>query len=218
MGIVILILQVILLNFREFHFSLPVKSKLIFIFGPSVSTFSCTFIVMNRDSGLLFKILAALNCGRILLLCLIDIRVDHVTCFGQWSVNRSLSCLSEAVRVFFSFLSTMIQVLSHIEAAPSVWGPEWCGAELKPTYWTWIVNENNSLFLLTNRNHFVSVESYLLLQHNLALNWLRSINWNQVLDDFQSAMRSRRVVQGIIISVWAVTMWHKPRGHNGWLP
>lgn len=103
MEIVILVLQVTLLKFREFYFSLPVMNKLVFISRSSVSTFSCTFILMKKDSGLLFKILAALNSGRIILLCLMDGRVDHVTYFNQQSVNSSVSFLSRSCERYFLF-------------------------------------------------------------------------------------------------------------------
>lgn len=93
MEIVILVLLVVLLRLREFYFSVPVTNELVFISRSSVSTFSCTFILLNRDSGLLFKTFAALNCGRVTLLCLTEIRVDHVTCLDQWSVNRNVSLL-----------------------------------------------------------------------------------------------------------------------------
>lgn len=118
MEIVILVLQVILLKFREFYFSLPVMNKLVFISRSSVSTFSCTFILMKKDSGLLFKILAALNSGRIIFLCLIDGRVDHVTYFNQQSVNSSVSLLSRSCERYF--LSAVRQEISHVEATPSV--------------------------------------------------------------------------------------------------
>lgn len=71
-------LCVILLRLGEFCFSSPVMNKLVFTSRSSVARFSCTPTVLNTGSRLLFKTFTVLNCGRFMLLCLIDIRIGYV--------------------------------------------------------------------------------------------------------------------------------------------
>lgn len=124
-------------------------SELIFI---SMSTFSCISLVMNRDSGLLFKRFACSEFWEDNIFLLHWHQNWPCNCFGQWSMNRNMSLLSRNCEshILFNFCCDVRNVLHRdfsFYMGPSM---KMMWTELKPTYWwTWIMKEDNSLFLST---------------------------------------------------------------------
>lgn len=142
------------------HCQPPVPPSLTFLLGLSSSHscwpgYSLCLSSMQgyplRNTIMLFKIFAApalgliiltplmsglvMSCdvpsdGRIFHLCLVKLRSDHVTCFGQWHVTFQGGNLRESSII--SFHSATSLAISQIKNAPPAWVQLWWwkGAEL----------------------------------------------------------------------------------------